>query len=70
MYTCVAKNVVGKAYVAAYLQVASASQLFLEWVFTLNTEDNYEHPVFTVLQSVAKFLCSIRYFLASSEGAK
>ena len=45
MYTCVAKNVVGKAYVAAYLQVASASQLFLEWVFTLNTEDNYEHPV-------------------------
>lgn len=30
MYTCVAKNVVGKAYVAAYLQVASSSQLFLD----------------------------------------
>ena len=30
MYTCVAKNVVGKAYVAAYLQVASSSHLFLE----------------------------------------
>ena len=30
MYTCVAKNVVGKAYVAAYLQVARSSYLFLE----------------------------------------
>jgi len=30
MYTCVAKNVVGKAYVAAYLQVASSSHLFLD----------------------------------------
>ena len=32
MYTCVAKNVVGKAYVAAYLQVASSPHLYLEWV--------------------------------------
>ena len=30
MYTCVAKNVVGKAYVAAYLQVASSNSLQLE----------------------------------------
>ena len=32
MYTCVAKNVVGKAYVAAYLQVAGSPHLYLEWV--------------------------------------
>ena len=30
MYTCVAKNVVGKAYVAAYLQVAGSPHLYLE----------------------------------------
>lgn len=30
MYTCVAKNVVGKAYVAAYLQVAGSPHLHLE----------------------------------------
>ena len=37
MYTCVARNVVGRAYAAAYLQVNTAAPGHERWALTLNS---------------------------------
>jgi len=51
MYTCVAKNVVGKAYVAAYLQVASSPHLYLDIRLLLVLLLVYTRLLFTVRSS-------------------